>query len=47
MQPSLAASCDSVQTQIESAQSNGASTASYESSCKSGLSTFQSAGYCK
>jgi hypothetical protein len=46
-QPQLAASCDSVKTQIESAQSKGASTSSYESACKSGLSGFQSAGYCK
>ena len=46
-QPQLAASCDAVQKQIDSAQSNGVSTASYESACKSGVTSFQSAGYCK
>lgn len=46
-QPQLAASCESVQTQIESAQKNGTSTSAYEPGCKSGISTFRSAGYCK
>ena len=46
-QPQVAASCDAVQKQIESAQTSGASTASYESVCKSGVTSFQSAGYCK
>ncbi len=43
----LAASCDAVQKQIDSAQAHGMSTASYESACKSGVTSFQSAGYCK
>ena len=46
-QPQLAASCDAVQKQIDTAQANGVSTASYESACKSGVTSFQSAGYCK
>ncbi len=46
-QPQLAASCDAVQKQIDSAQAQGVSTASYESACKSGVTSFQSAGYCK
>ncbi len=45
--PQFGASCDSVKTQIESAQSNGTSTSAYEPGCKSGLATFKSAGYCK
>jgi hypothetical protein len=45
-QPQLAASCDSVQSQIEKAQASGVSTSSYESACKSGVSSFHSAGYC-
>jgi len=46
-QPQLGASCDAVQKQISSAQAQGVSTASYESACKSGVTSFQSAGYCK
>lgn len=46
-QPQLAASCDAVQKQIDTAQASGVSTASYESACKSGVTSFQSAGYCK
>ena len=46
-QPQLAASCDAVQKQIDSAQAQGVSTASYESACKSGVTSFKSAGYCK
>lgn len=45
--PQVAASCDSVKDQIEGAQAQGVSTASYEAGCKSGISTFKSAGYCK
>lgn len=44
--PSLATSCDSLKTSIQNAEDEGASTASYESTCKSGLSSFHSAGYC-
>jgi hypothetical protein len=46
-QPQLAASCDAVQKQIDTAQASGASTASYEAACKSGVTSFQSAGYCQ
>lgn len=46
-QPQIGASCDSVRTQIEKAQASGVSTSTYESACKSGVSSFQSAGYCK
>jgi hypothetical protein len=46
-QPQLAASCDAVQKQIDTAQANGVSTETYESACKSGVTSFQSAGYCK
>lgn len=46
-EPSLASSCQSVEDQIEKAQSNGASTETYESACESGVTSFQSAGYCK
>jgi hypothetical protein len=45
--PQVAASCDSVKTQIEKAQSSGVSTSTYESACKSGVASFKSAGYCK
>ena len=45
--PAAAASCDSVKTQIENAEKNGVSAAQYEASCKSGISTFKNAGYCK
>lgn len=45
--PAAAASCDSVKTQIENAEKNGVSAAQYEASCKSGIATFKSAGYCK
>ena len=45
--PQVGASCDSVKTSIENAQANGVSTATYESSCKSGVASFKSAGYCK
>jgi len=43
----VGASCDSVKEQIETAQAKGVSTSSYESACKSGVSSFKSAGYCK
>lgn len=46
-QPALAGSCDQTRTAIEDAQEKGASTASYESSCKSALSSMKSSGYCK
>ncbi len=46
-QPQLGASCDAVQKQIDTAQASGVSTASYEAACKSGVTSFQSAGYCK
>ena len=46
-QPALAGSCDSTRSSIESAQEKGASTASYESSCKSALASARSAGYCE
>ena len=46
MSPQLAASCDSVKSQIEMAQANGVSTSTYEASCKSGINSFKSAGYC-
>lgn len=45
--PAAAASCDSVKSQIENAEKNGVSAAQYEAGCKSGISTFKSAGYCK
>ncbi len=45
--PQLGASCDSTKKSIEDAQEAGASTATYESACKSGISGAQSAGYCK
>jgi hypothetical protein len=45
--PQVGASCDSVKDQIEKAQKSGVSTSSYESACKSGTSSFKSAGYCK
>ena len=44
--PQLGASCDSVKTQIETAQRNGTSTSAYEPGCKSGIATFKNAGYC-
>lgn len=46
-QPSLAGSCDQTRKSVEDATKKGASTATYESSCKQALATMQSAGYCK
>lgn len=46
-EPSVASSCQSVEDQIENAQNSGASTETYESACESGVTSFQSAGYCK
>lgn len=44
--PQLGASCDSVKTQITNAQTNGISTSNFEASCKSGVGSMKSAGYC-
>jgi len=46
-QPSLAGSCDSTRKAVEDATEKGASTETYESSCKQALATMQGAGYCK
>ncbi len=46
-QPSLAGSCDQTRKAVEDATKQGASTATYESSCKQALATMQGAGYCK
>jgi hypothetical protein len=45
--PTMAASCDNLREQLEAAQAKRASTSSYESACKSGLSSAQSAGFCE
>jgi hypothetical protein len=45
--PQVAVSCESIKTQIETAEANGVSTASFEAGCKSGVDSFKSAGYCK
>lgn len=46
-QPSLAGSCDQTRKSVEDATKKGASTATYESSCKQALEAMQGAGYCK
>lgn len=40
-------SCEATKTQIEAGQANGIATSSFEASCKSGVTTFKNAGYCK
>lgn len=45
-QPQASASCDSVKTQIDEAQKKGVATSTYEASCKQGVASFKSAGYC-
>ena len=46
-QPSLAGSCDQTRKAVDDATKKGASTETYESSCKQALATMQGAGYCK
>jgi len=46
-QPSLAGSCDQTRKAVDDAVKKGASTETFESSCKQALSSMQSAGYCK
>lgn len=46
-QPALAGSCDTTRKSVDDAIDKGASTETYESSCKQALATMQSAGYCK
>jgi hypothetical protein len=46
-QPSLAGSCDQTRKTVDDAVKKGASTETYESSCKQALATMQGAGYCK
>ncbi len=46
-QPSLAGSCDQTRKAVDDAVKKGASTETYESSCKQAIAAMQSAGYCK
>ena len=46
-QPALAGSCDQTRKSIEDATEKGASTETYESSCKQALSAIKGAGYCE
>jgi hypothetical protein len=46
-QPSLAGACDSTKKSVEDAVAKGASTSTYESSCKQALEAMQGGGYCK
>lgn len=46
-QPAFAGACDSSRKSIDDAIEKGASTDTYESSCKQALSGMQSAGHCK
>lgn len=45
--PQLAMSCEATKTQLETGQANGIATSSFEASCKSGVASLESAGYCK
>jgi hypothetical protein len=44
--PSMASSCSALEDQIKSADKNGLSTSTYETSCKSGLDAARRAGHC-
>lgn len=46
-QPSVADSCDTMRKAIEDAVDKGASADSYEAGCKSAVTSWKSAGYCK
>ena len=46
-QPSLAGSCDQTRSAVDDAVKKGASTDTYESSCKQAIAAMQGAGYCK
>jgi hypothetical protein len=46
-QPSVAQSCDTTRKAIDDAVESGAAVESYETACKSAVSSWKSAGYCK